>query len=987
MIVALLLPLVAAAQGFDKVKKRADAGNADAMVELHHYYLLGFQTAVDTNQAIDPLERASAAGNHDAKAWLSRLMLYSRADTAAAVRLADEAAAAGSQLGRWRQAIHRLDGVGCQQNCAMGKMMLEKCAQDGCQQAALSLGWLYVEGSDSCDYNPVKAVELASKTKDYVGTSKYSILALASNVMGDRAAAYRYLKKGLAVGDANAWYNHVLYQFYGIGTAEDEHAAMQALAECRTRFYDSPGILLMESIMRWQSRDPLIHDTAEVRRLLERIGDAPSIDNYARLGESYLEGQFTGQDSAKAYRYLMRGAAKGDVKSMEALAAYQLSLGNSDSCRYWLDKALANGSNEANSMYSRAYTYGAGDFEHDYAKALPYALEAGRRGDMQQLVHAGKLHLYLGDTLAGRNVFMRAVDLGYYDACVNLADLDYDQGNARWADWLKKGAKKGNSACLNTLGDCYGGEENYKQAARCYEQAGDPRGYYGLGRLYWEGEVGNGGEADTHKGLSLLRKAENAGYSEAVFYMAGIFEDQEAYDSVLPRLRLLVDNNYVPAMLHMARYCEKGLGMEVDSVQALDYYRLACDNGVSLACDILGDRYRYGQAGLVANPAIGFVFYNQAAGIDEDNAYGLYDVAECYMKGVGTHVDTAKALAYLYDAFEAGSYAAAATLGDFYWDGLAGMPVNRDTALHYYHIASMGDHPRGDYMMGAYLYDNGAYDNAIGFLVSAASNGSVDAQVLLARALIAGQGIDASVDRGVDILRSKTDIDSSGNACLYLAMAIVKGYVPDADSTDALNLIERAVAMGNTRAMTQLGLLYASGIMVGQDTVRSVELYEQAAAAGNEAATLQLAGSYMSGRVAPHNPKRAAELYQMAADRGSLDGMCRLGLCYAEGEGVTLNSRRAYNLYMQAAEAGSAWAMRLVAICYAQGIYVEENMAEAAKWMLRSAEAGDAQAAFVVGQLYAAGDVLKKSKKEAKRWLRVAAEAGHEGAAELLGQM
>lgn len=556
--------------------------------------------------------------------------------------------------------------------------------------------------------------------------------------------------------------------------------------------------------------------------------------------------------------------------------------------------------------------------------------------------------------------------------------------------WLKKGAQAGKKECMNELGDYYSAREEYKKAAKWYAQAADARGDFELAVLYLDGSLDKKGQADSLRGLPLLRRSERTGYRDAVYTVARMFDAgvfcPQNYDSAVYMLRRLPADGQ--ALFMLAQYYEAGTGVELDSLKAMDHFRRAGEAGFSDGYSYLGDYYKDGLAGLQPDSLQAFQTYMLAAGIPEGNANGLSDVAYCYLRGVGTRVDTAKAIYYLRDALEAGSARAAAELADMYNYGRGGIEANGDTALMLYRLASQGDDPRGDYMMGAYLYNQGAYDNAIGYLQSAMMHGSTDAAALLGQALLTGSGVEQDATAGLGLLEQVAPVDASGQAYLWLGIAYYTGTGSPSDPELALRLLDSAAQLGNTRAMIILGQLYNGSDGIERDTVKVLQWYERAVEAGSVDAMVQLAGSYLSGESVPKDPQRAAELYQRAADLGSTEAMCRLGICYENGDGVVLNSRRAFNLYQQAADLGSPFGMRLVAYCYAQGIYVAEDMKQAVDWFTRAAEAGDAHSAFVLGQLYASGEGgVKKNKKEAKRWLTLAAEAGIEEAAEQLKQL
>lgn len=556
--------------------------------------------------------------------------------------------------------------------------------------------------------------------------------------------------------------------------------------------------------------------------------------------------------------------------------------------------------------------------------------------------------------------------------------------------WLKKGAKAGQKECMNELGDYYSAREEYKKAAKWYGQAADARGDYELAVLYLSGALGKNGEADSLHGLPLMRRSERAGYRDAIFAVARMFDAgafcPQNYDSAAFMLRRLPNDGQ--ALFMLAQYYETGTGVEKDSLLAMNYFRRAGEAGNGDGYSFLGNYYRCGLSGIQPDSLQAFNTYLLAAGAPEQVANGMTDVAECYLEGIGTRIDTAKAIYYLRDAIEAGSSKAASLLADMYNYGRGGIEANGDTALMLYQLASQGDDPRGDYMIGAYLYNQGAYSNALGYIQSAMMHGSTDAAVLFAQALLTGSGVEQDAAAAVNLLEQLAPSDASGHAHLLLGLAHYTGNGVATDYERALSFLDTAAALGSTRAMLTLGQLYNGSEGIERDTVKVLQWYERAVEAGSVDAMVQLAGSHLSGESVPKDAKRAADLYQRAADLGSTEAMCRLGICYENGDGVILNSRRAYNLYLQAAELGSPFGMRLLAYCYAQGIYVDEDMKQAVDWFTRAAEAGDAHSAFILGQLYTTGEGgVKKSKKQAKHWLSIAAEAGIAEAAEQLKQL
>ena len=551
---------------------------------------------------------------------------------------------------------------------------------------------------------------------------------------------------------------------------------------------------------------------------------------------------------------------------------------------------------------------------------------------------------------------------------------------------LKECGKKGSPTCYLTLGGYYEEQEDYKKAVKYYELANDPQGDFQLARLYIGGTIDTN-EATRLKGVGLLRRSAYAGNRDGMYWLGYYYRDEQNYDSALYYFKCLAGQGDGMSLMQMAIAYEHGRGVAPDTALAMDYYLRAGQAGVSEGYAFLGDFYRSGNATIAPDSAKAFELYRMAAAIPGDNAAGLYYVGDSYLRGIGVAKDTLVALPYFQEAAAKGSYRSMGVIGDYFNYGWGNVPNDGDSALLYYFEASKGDDPKGDYMIGSWLFDQKAYDKGLEYIVSAANNGNPDAYVSYALAMTFGLGMEARPTEGYAMLEALAPSNEDGRAYMLLSIARMNGIGCEADTALAVRYLDSSAACGNAEAMMRLGNLYAAGEGVERDTVKTLDYYNRAVAVGSTKAMLRLAASHQSGDVVPLDKKRAAELYQMAADRGNLEAICRLGLCYEEGEGVILNSRKAYNLYTQAADRGSAFGMYLVGMCYVEGVYVKEDMEQAAQWFLKGAEAGSVRCSYFIGQMYANGEGVKKNKKEAKKWLTVAAENGIEAAKQLLQEL
>ncbi|MBR6291765.1 MAG: sel1 repeat family protein [Bacteroidales bacterium] len=988
LIVALVSVFsICQAQDAAKLQKKAAAGDTKAMIDLAACYEAGHGVAVDSAKALDLYRRAAATGDADAKAALAYYYLWYSGiprDEQAALRLAQESAAAGSARGMTRMAVHYQDAIGVPRNYRKAIDLLEQAAARGGNSAMAMLAWGYMYGDDSIDYDPDKALPYIKKIKESCSSSKFAAMATYCMLKNDPKTAYKWLQKGIALDNQRAAMNAARFRFYGWGCDEDEKGALADTKALMGKYGENNiDLMLLEFEIRSSARDSAVRDTVRALELLHKVGDCPNYPNYNELAVSYIYGNLTEIDSAKAEYYWRRGAMKGDTKSMMQLAIFKLNVGQTDSAMHYAMMAYERQDDDVCNFLARCYLYGRIDGREDHSLAKKYYLESARRGNPDDLVMAGKICLWNGDTVEAFRHFDRAIALGYNDAYVNKAYTYIESGNQKpGMALLEKGAKAGSSACLVSLGDEYVDMEQYAKAAKYYTKSQCAEGDYKLARLYLYGQMGDN-DANAAEGVRLLRRSISGGNQDASMMLAECFKAGVGVDERPDSARIIYENlikaGNSEAYMKLASYYDE-MHDTAAVVSVLQRGVAAGDPTVML---IAGEKYIEGNY-MPADTARGVELYRRAAKSDPNHLGVQVAFAEMYLMGLDTPKDTAAAMPYLRKAVDMGSAWAMAEMGDMYYYGRGGLERNTDSAMNYYYAASQQDNPRGDYMMGVYQEGRGNMEGALSFYASAARNGNRDAYIEVARELQNGNVVEANPEQAFQMAQQAAENWQHKEAYMLLGYAYLNGLGCQADTALALQYTRQAAEAGSTQAMMNLAAMYNAGVGVERDTTQILYWYERAVETGSMTATRRLANSYREGNGVPKNPKRAAELYQMAVDRGDLDAMCRLGLMYEEGEGVVLNSRKAFNLYSQAAERGSAWGMRLVGYCYAQGIYAQEDNEQAAKWFLQAAEAGDIQSCYIIGMFYSDGTGVKKNKKEAKKWLTIAAQNGHEGAAEAL---
>ena len=279
-------------------------------------------------------------------------------------------------------------------------------------------------------------------------------------------------------------------------------------------------------------------------------------------------------------------------------------------------------------------------------------------------------------------------------------------------------------------------------------------------------------------------------------------------------------------------------------------------------------------------------------------------------------------------------------------------------------------------------------------------------------------GPDGEVELDIDQVR---DLASRGDPDgLYaLAMAHLFGWDVEQNEDLGYDYLEKAVAAGQTEAMTLMVRLFMQGEYTGIDSERAAELAIDAAEDGIPDAQLYAGLAYMDGVSVEQDYSEAARYFRLAANQGNQEARTSLAYLFHEGLGVERDQAKAYGLYRTAARAGNVNAMFQAGVCCEFGEGTPVDLREAERWYVKGAEQGDAfamerlgyllsesdpprpeesfewflkaamegvpTAMHMVGYCYLRGIGVEKDRGEAEKWLRMASDNGVAEAGDLLG--
>ena len=111
---------------------------------------------------------------------------------------------------------------------------------------------------------------------------------------------------------------------------------------------------------------------------------------------------------------------------------------------------------------------------------------------------------------------------------------------------------------------------------------------------------------------------------------------------------------------------------------------------------------------------------------------------------------------------------------------------------------------------------------------------------------------------------------------------------------EAARWYEKLARLGDARAQTSLGLMYASGHGVEKNLQTAHKWWQHAAAQNDPGAQYNLGVMYTRGEGIAQDHAQAAHWLTQAAQRGHIQAQHNLGLLYHEGKGLERDPQRAY---------------------------------------------------------------------------------------------
>lgn len=372
-----------------------------------------------------------------------------------------------------------------------------------------------------------------------------------------------------------------------------------------------------------------------------------------------------------------------------------------------------------------------------------------------------------------------------------------------------------------------------------------------------------------------------------------------------------------------------------------------------------------------------FSWYARAAALGHTKA--MFNMGGCYLRGLGTPRDEAKALDCFSRAAAGGDERAQLVVARCYENGI-GVQADTDRAMNWLLKSAQQQNADAQFILASYLLTGlTPPDDALGRLRRVGTYTPSDPPTPGRTRDDKASSMSPQSPSG-DISESSAvvvNVPSSTGLRHETATSQADAHKSQRKPREAVEWYQRSAELGNPRAQYVLGVLREHGVVLSQDPRRAASWYSRAANGGHPEAQLALALCLSRGFGMPSSETDSARWLECAAGQGLPMAAFLLGQAFAEGKGVTPSKDTAFRWYLSAARGGSPEAQLATGRCYRHGIGVSRDSALAFNWLEKAAEQGSADAQYLLGQSFERGTGTDRDLQRAMAWYRRAADGGN----------
>lgn len=445
-------------------------------------------------------------------------------------------------------------------------------------------------------------------------------------------------------------------------------------------------------------------------------------------------------------------------------------------------------------------------------------------------------------------------------------------------------------------------------------------------------------------------------YKEARAFLYGTDEFEPDFSEAYRLFMEEAEAGNALAMYDLGRMHMDGLGMEMDTALAQDWYAKALDTFMEVEAE-------------------------------KPKPYLQYRIGKMYAAGLGTPQDYEEAAEWFEMAVAKNHKYAQYSLAGLYYQG-HGVDQDFEIAFNLYWKSARQKNPYASYELAKMLRNGIGTEKDLdeaedhfqkafaGFLELEAVSRDDKLQYRIGHMLYTGTGTEKDVAAAIVYFEKAAKL---GN--VHAQYMLGKIYL-DTDgghenAEKALAWLTKATDSGSSLAQYALGKLYRDGEHVEKDILKAVELFTQSAEQQNQYAAYALGKLYLSGEDIPWDIDTAVKWLILSSNLGNQYAQYALAKLYLAGEHVPKDVPKAMELLIKSANQNNQFAEYRLGKLYLLGEDVPKDIDAAVKWLIASAEQGNQYAQYALGKLYLLGYDIPRDREAALKWLTASAAQGN----------
>jgi len=200
--------------------------------------------------------------------------------------------------------------------------------------------------------------------------------------------------------------------------------------------------------------------------------------------------------------------------------------------------------------------------------------------------------------------------------------------------------------------------------------------------------------------------------------------------------------------------------------------------------------------------------------------------------------------------------------------------------------------------------------------------------------------------------------------------AKARQFLDQNDGENAVLFLEKAVSLGEVKALKNLGVLYYQGEFVEKDLGKAIYWFEKSSDENVTASMAILGEMYIDESSEIYSPTRAIFWLEKAAQLEDLDAQYNLGVIYHQGvKSMGRDYKLAHKWYLKASKSNHTESMNNLAGLYHQGNGIGIDFDASSYWYKRSCEGGYEPACNNLQDLFDLNKISKTNARKIIRWV------------------